>query len=67
MLDVTAGEKQNIAFVVETMYPNIERVYCHLILTNDAYEAILADTNRQVVKVEQFYYDVLQKQFVEIY
>lgn len=68
VFDVSVGGRDNIVYVVETIYPSKERVYCHLILTNLAYKTILENINQQqVIKVEQFYYDVLQKQFVEIY
>lgn len=50
-----------VVFVVESIKNH--NVYCQLILSDKAYQKMLADPVTRVVKVEQFYLNVLQKQF----
>jgi hypothetical protein len=51
---------QLVVFVVEHIEGN--QVLCNLILSNIAWQGILADKKKRVIKVEQFYLGVLQKE-----
>lgn len=42
-----------VVWIIETI--KADRVYCHLVLTNEAFKEILNDRNRHVLKVHQMY------------
>jgi hypothetical protein len=42
-----------VVFIVETMKASI--IYCHLVLSNEAYKGILNDKNQQILQIHQMY------------